>query len=265
MNDRFLTVSEAAKLLGISASTLRRMEQDGVVKGYGLKVIYTPGGQRRYMMNEVQYVYAQQGFSGRLGSGTRPAVLVRDLTQAFTDPNSKLSIELKGQIEAVAQLVRTANEMRVPVVFTKTIYDPECRFSQLWGRKFPYLQVLEPGGAWGEIHEELSRLRYDLVHETAYVNDFHHSPVEELLRREGTDTVILAGATTSGSIRATAVEAFQKEFHVMIPEEAVGDRSDAIQNFTLLDLNARYADVVSMSETLTYLKSCSDRPADTEE
>ena len=254
MNKKYLTVSEAAKLLGISASTLRRMEQDGVVKGYGLRVIYTPGGQRRYIVDEVEYVYSQQGFSGRLGFGKKPALLIRDMTRAFTDPNSRLAIELKGQIEAVGRLAETANLLGIPVFFTKTVFDPNNRFSVLWGRKFPSLKVLDPGGSWGEIHKTLAGYVYSMVYETPYVTDFFNSPMEATLRQHQVDTVILAGATTSGSIRATAVEAFQRGFHVIIPEEAVGDRSEAIQHFTLLDLNARYADVVHLSETLEYMR-----------
>jgi hypothetical protein len=67
--------------------------KDGIVEGYGLKVIYTPGGQRRYMLDEIQQLYMQHGFSGQIGFGKRPAILIRDLTLAFTDPNSKLTID----------------------------------------------------------------------------------------------------------------------------------------------------------------------------
>ncbi|GEN33570.1 MerR family DNA-binding transcriptional regulator [Aneurinibacillus danicus] len=93
MYDKLLNISDASKLLGISPSTLRRLEKDGIVEGYGLKVIYTHGGQRRYMLDEIQQLYMQHGFSGQIGFGKRPAILIRDLTLAFTDPNSKLTID----------------------------------------------------------------------------------------------------------------------------------------------------------------------------
>lgn len=249
-----LNISEAAKLLGISPSTLRRMESNGTVDRYGLKVIYTPGGQRRYMLDEIQQLYTQQGFSGKLGFGKKPILLIRDLTIAFTDTNSKLSIQLDGQIESVKKLVQTAISKSIPVIFTKTIYDSSNQFSQLWGQKFPSLQVLDRNSTWVKIHPDLDGFTFDMVNATVYINDFHSSTLEEFLNLRQIDTVILAGTTTSGSIRATAVEALQRGFRVIIPKEAVGDRSDTIQSSTLLDLNARYADVIQVEEVLKYLK-----------
>ncbi|MFM1653332.1 isochorismatase family protein [Brevibacillus sp. B_LB10_24] len=247
---KLLNISEAAKLLGISASTLRRLEHDGVVEGYGLSVIYTPGGQRRYILDEIQHLYSQQGFSGQIGFGGKPAVLVRDMTLAFTDPNSKLSIQLNGQIEAVTQLVKTALANHFPVVFSKTIYDSADKFSQLWGQKFPSIQLLDRNTAWVKIHPTLDEFTYDMVNATTYINDFYCSPLDEFLQQREIDTVILAGTTTSGSIRANAVEALQRGYRVIIPEEAVGDRSESIQRATLLDLHARYADVMTLEKVL---------------
>ena len=250
---KLLNISEAAKLLGVSASTLRRLEHDGVVEGYGLTVIYTPGGQRRYILDEIQHLYSQQGFSGLIGFGSKPAVLVRDLTLAFTDLNSKLAIQQSGQIEAAKQLIKTAFANHCPVVFTKTIYDAAEKFSYLWGQKFPYIQLLDRNTAWVKIHPELDDFTYDMIHATVYINDFFSSPLEEFLKQREIDTVILAGTTTSGSIRATAVESLQRGYRVIIPEEAVGDRSESIQRSTLLDLNARYADVVKLEKVIQYL------------
>ncbi|KEF36100.1 nicotinamidase-like amidase [Schinkia azotoformans MEV2011] len=250
-----LNISEAAKLLGISPSTLRRMESDGIVEKYGLKVIYTPGGQRRYMFDEIQQLYTQQGFSGQLGFGQYPVLLIRDFTLAFTDPNSKLTIQLNGQIEATKQMLETAVAKGVPVIFTKTIYDPTQAFSLLWGQKFSSLQVLDRNGVWVKIHPDLAEFTYDMVNATVYINDFFRSPLEEFLNQRGIDTIILAGTTTSGSIRATAVEALQRGYHVIIPKEAVGDRSESLHSSTLLDLNARYADVLKLEEVLKYLKT----------
>jgi len=248
--NKLLTISEAAKILGVSPSTLRRMERDGVVEGYGLKVIYTPGGQRRYMLDEIQHLFSQQGFSGQIGFGRRPALLIRDLTKAFTDANSRLSIELTGQIDATAALVKTAQRLGIPVIFSRTVFDPDHYFSQLWGKKFSSLQALLENSEWVQIHPDLQGFTYDLVNSTVFITDFYQSPVHDFLKARGIDTVILAGATTSGSIRATTIDAMQRGYHVVIPEEAVGDRNQALQNNTLLDLNARYADVLSLDQTL---------------
>jgi maleamate amidohydrolase len=253
MYDKLLNISDASKLLGISASTLRRLEKDGIVDGYGLKVIYTPGGQRRYILDEIQQLYARQGFSGQIGFGKRPAVLLRDLTLAFTDPNSKLTIELNGQIEAARQLAEAALLHHIPLVFTKTTYDPSNPISQLWGKKFPSLQVLDKDSDWLKIHPELNELAFDFIYDTVYITDlYNNATLNNFLNHKQIDTLILAGATTSGSIRATTIEALQRGYNVVIPKEAVGDRTETIQTTTLLDLNARYADVVSLEQVLKY-------------
>ncbi|WP_252319903.1 MULTISPECIES: helix-turn-helix domain-containing protein [Symbiopectobacterium] len=93
MYDKLLTVSDAAKMLGISASTLRRLEDNGEVKTYGLKVVYTPGGQRRYLADEIQRVFSQTGFAHKIGFGSKAAILVRDVTYAYMDFDSTLAID----------------------------------------------------------------------------------------------------------------------------------------------------------------------------
>lgn len=245
MYSKLLSIADAAKLLGVSASTLRRLERNGVVEGYGLKVIYTPGGQRRYILDEIQELFTRTGFSGKVGFGKKAALLIRDLTIGFTDSNSKLSIEHNKQIETTKYIAEVAMNNGIPIVFSRTIYDPTYQASFLWGEKFPSLQVLKKNSTWIDIHPELADIHFDLENSTIYITDFYRSSVDEFLKSKNIDTIILAGATTSGSIRATAVEGVQRGYHVIIPEEAVGDRTEALQRTTLLDLNARYADVVN--------------------
>jgi maleamate amidohydrolase len=257
MYENLLNISEAAKLLGISASTLRRLEKNGSVEGYGLKVLYTPGGQRRYMLDEVQRLYSNQGFSGQIGFGKKAALLIRDLTIAFTDPQSQLSIEIEEEVSAAKQLIEEALLNNIPIIFSMTIYDSSNEMSRLWSQKFPSLQILDRQSTWVHIHPKLVDYPYDLIDPTVYITSLYNSPVEDFLKERQIDTLILAGATTGGSIRATAVEAIQKGYKVIIPKEAVGDRNQTIQNLTLLDLNARYADVMSLDTVLKSMRAIS--------
>jgi maleamate amidohydrolase len=250
--ERLLNISQAAKLLGVSSSTLRRLEKNGVVEGYGLKVIYTPGGQRRYLLDEVQELYTKEGFSGQLGFGSRPALLIRDMVTAFTDPNSRLAIELANQIESCKELISTCQSRNIPVIFSRTIYDPDNESSVLWGRKFPSLCVLNDE-KWTEIHAELASYSYSMVINNPYITDFFRTGVEQFFTQHGVDTLILAGATTSGSIRANAVDAIQRGLRVIIPKEAVGDRNQSLQATALVDLNARYGDVMDTSRVMQHL------------
>jgi maleamate amidohydrolase len=259
MYENLLNISEAAKLLGVSASTLRRLEKDGSVDGYGLKVLYTPGGQRRYMLDEVQRLYSNQGFSGQIGFGKKSALLIRDLTIAFTDPQSQLSIEIKEELTATKQLIEEALLHNIPIIFSMTIYDSTNEISRLWSQKFPSLQILDRQSSWVNIHPNLMDYSYDMINPTVYVTSLYNSPVEALLKERQIDTLILAGTTTGGSIRATAVEALQKGYRVIVPKEAVGDRNPTIHNLTLLDLNARYADVMSLDSVLKNMKPLTEK------
>lgn len=254
--DKLLTISEAAKILGVSTSTLRRLEKEnGVVEGYGLKVIYTPGGQRRYLLDEIQQLYTNQGFSGKIGFGEKSALLIRDFTAAFFEPHSLFSVQVEDQVPMVKKLIEAAKESKIPVVFSKTIYKPEVKSSKLWCKKFPSLEILKEGSPWVSSLPEIEEYEFDLVNQTPYITDFHKSPVTDFLKEREIDTLILAGVTTSGSIRATAVEGLQRGYKVIIAKEAVGDRNNSLHTSTLFDLNARYADVVSVNEIITYYNS----------
>lgn len=254
MYGSLLNISAAANLLGVSPSTLRRMEKNGAIEEYGLKVIYTPGGQRRYVLDEIQQLYSNQGFSGQLGFGNKPALCIRDLTIAFTKQHSQLSIKIENQISATQQLIEEAQANEIPIIFTRTIYKADHKVSKLWCEKFPSLQILDPSSTWVDVHPQLKGYSYSMMNDTVFITDIHHERVGNFLREREIDTIILAGATTSGSIRATAVDALQSGYRVIIPKEAVGDRNETLQRSTLLDLNARYADVISLDKTLKNMK-----------
>src|SRR5699024_11939248 len=107
-----------AKILGISTSTLRRLEKDnGVVEGYGLKVIYTPGGQRRYIFDEIQQLYTNQGFSGKIGFGEKAALIIRDFTVAFFEPHSLFSIQVKDEISKTKIIIDSAVQNNINIIF----------------------------------------------------------------------------------------------------------------------------------------------------
>lgn len=256
MYDRLLGITEAARQLGISPSTMRRLEESGKLSSHGLQVIYTPGGQRRYLFNQTAHLYDREGFSDALGFGSRPVLLIRDMTMGFCEPGSPWAMEMEAQVESIQALIQVMKEKGFPVIFTYTQYDPNHSFSRLWQKKFHLIERLIPGSKWVEPHPELSKYTYDLMYGTYYISDFHGGVLSSWLDARGIDTVILAGATTAGSIRANAVDAFQTERRVIVPREAVGDRTRLLHSVTLIDLNGRYADVLSLAQTLTSIAQC---------
>lgn len=252
-DNKLATISEVSKLLGLSPSTLRRMEVEGELTRYGLTVIYTPGGQRRYLFNPTRHLYSQQGFSAPLAFGQRPALLIRDLTIGFCTAESQLCVQLDDQLNAARTLIETFAAQGHPVIFSRTVYDPAHAFSALWGEKFPAMRILEAESHWIRKHEALANYAYDLELSTHYVSDLKASKLEAFLDRNRIDTVVLAGVTTSGSIRTNAIDLFQSGRRTVIPSEAVADRTRPLQDFTLLDLNSRYAEVTTLSRTLAEL------------
>ncbi|MEC5318063.1 isochorismatase family protein [Brenneria populi subsp. brevivirga] len=261
MYDKLLTVSDAAKMLGISASTLRRLEENGEVKTYGLKVVYTPGGQRRYLADEIQRIYSQTGFASRIGFGAKAAVLIRDVTYAFMDSGSTLAINTSFDKTALRRLLELAGRYRLPTVFSRTIYREEHPFSRLWGKKFSSITALTEDAYLNQTDAALEDFAFDRLQSTCYISDLHGHDLAAWLKRQGVDTLILGGVTASGSLRATAIEAFQEGFHVVLPREIAGDRSQSVLDFTLLDLNARYADVLSIDDVFGWL---AEQPATAE-
>ncbi|MCL2897542.1 isochorismatase family protein [Brenneria tiliae] len=253
MYDKLLTVSDAAKMLGISASTLRRLEENGEVKTYGLKVVYTPGGQRRYLADEIQRIYSQTGFASKIGFGSKAAVLIRDVTYAFMDSGSTLAINTSFNKTALCRLLELARQRQSPTVFTRTIYRQDHHFSRMWGKKFSSITVLAEDAYLNRIDAALESVAFDRMQSTCYISDLHGHDLTMWLKQQGVDTLILGGVTASGSLRATAIEAFQAGFHVVLPREITGDRSQSVLDFTLLDLNARYADVLGIDEVLGWL------------
>lgn len=251
--DKLVTISEAAKVLGVSTSTLRRLEtENGIVEGYGLKVIYTPGGQRRYIFDEIQQLYTNQGFSGKIGFGEKPALLIRDFTNAFFEPHSTFSIQINDQVNMTNELIAMAAKINMPVIFSKTIYDPDIKSSRLWCTKFPSLEILKKDSYWTTTLPELNKFDFDLISHTPYITSLYKSSVTSYLNERKIDTLILAGVTTSGSIRATAVEGLQQGYKVIIAKEAVGDRNKSLNASSLIDMNARYTDVMSVKEIISH-------------
>jgi nicotinamidase-related amidase len=196
-------------------------------------------------------VYARAALGQSLDLGTRPAVLVIDLSCGFTDPECRLGADLTPQIEATRRLLDAARERRVPVVFTTIGFDPSD--SSLWLQKAPALRDLELGGRWVEIDPRLDRRDDEPVVLKKGASGFFGTNLASVLIAKRVDSVILCGATTSGCVRATAIDLLQYGWPAIVPVECVGDRAQAPHEANLFDIQAKYADVVTLESALEYL------------
>ena len=200
--------------------------------------------------------FKARGFGIKIGFGERPALIVIDMLQGFTDPNMPLGASLDAEIEAQQPLLEVAHQRNIPVIFSTVIYnDADYRDAGLWAIKMKGTLSLKAGTPAVEIDPRLDMRSSDSLLVKKYASCFFGTDLVPRLNSQRVDTLIITGCTTAGCVRATAVDAVQNGFRPMVVREAVGDRSKAAHEQSLFDLNAKYADVVSLDETLQYLRT----------
>jgi nicotinamidase-related amidase len=190
-------------------------------------------------------------FGGEAGFGERPAVVVVDLCLGFTDPASPLACDLDDVLDTTRELLDAARG-RCPVLFTTVSYDEVARAAaHVFLRKVPALGILEPGSRWVGIDERLGRRDSEPVIAKAFASAFFGVPLAAMLADR--DTLIVCGASTSGCVRATVVDAMQHGLSPIIPRECVGDRSPRAHEQALSDMGGRYGDVVDVSAAIAHM------------
>jgi nicotinamidase-related amidase len=133
--------------------------------------------------------------------------------------------------------------------------DPDLKDAGIWGIKMKGAATLKAGTPAVEIDPRLDMRPTDSLLVKKYASCFFGTDLVPRLTSQRVDTLIITGCTTSGCVRATAVDALQNGFRPIVVREAVGDRSKAAHDQSLFDLNAKYADVVSLDETLQYMRT----------
>ena len=193
-------------------------------------------------------------FSGRVGWGATPAVLVIDLVRAYTDPAGPFGLPDPGAaVAATRALVDAARAHGHPVVWTVVRYSADLRDGGLFVRKVPALSCFVEGapGGWGDLTLEPEDGEVVVVKQ--YASAFFGTSLASTLRAAGVDTVVVAGVSTSGCVRATAMDALNSGFRPQVVRNACADRTPALHENNLADLDAKYADVVDLAEALAHL------------
>lgn len=205
---------------------------------------------------------AGAGFQGRLGPGSSPAVVVVDICRAYLDPDSPLS-DTSGRFErardSAARVVDAAREAGVPVLFTQVVLQPGLADAGYFAVKVPSLKVFEVGNPLADFPRAPAPGPGELVVAKQYASGFFGTTLASTLRAMGVDTTYVLGFSTSGCVRATALDALQHGFRPQVVAEASGDRDAATHDQNLFDLNAKYADVVSEAEVLARFAALIDK------
>jgi maleamate amidohydrolase len=205
--------------------------------------------------DQARQVYERARLGGSVTLGERPAVLVVDFSCGFTDPECALGADMTDEVEATRRILDVARAKGLAVVFTSIGFEPSLKDGGLWLQKAPALGDLQLGGRWVEIDPRLEPRGDETVVLKKGASAFFGTNLAAILISQGVDTVILCGATTSGCVRATAVDLLQHGFPTLVPRECVGDRAQAPHEANLFDIQAKYADVVSLEDALGYLES----------
>lgn len=200
--------------------------------------------------------YAKGNMGKRVGFGARPAILVVDMTRAFTEDRFPLGCSAAGApcARAIRRLLDAARSLGLPVVYTR--YDAFAADAE-WGRWLDKGTGAEPdslmrGPEAHEIADLLKPQPRDLVVTKTKPSAFFGTPLASMLTYLGVDTVVVAGMVTSGCVRATVIDAFSHNYRVIVPIECVADRSETSHQVNLFDIDMKYGDVVPLSDVLAH-------------
>jgi maleamate amidohydrolase len=199
--------------------------------------------------------YDRAGFGRPVERGSRPVVVVVDFSYGFTDPQYPTGADMSGPVLATARLLEVARTGGVPVVFTTIAYDPGQLRSLAWLKKATGMAALELGSRLVEIDQRLAPLTDEHLVVKTGASAFFGTALASYLASVRADTVIVAGATTSGCVRATVVDAVQYGYPTLVPRDCVADRAPAPHEASLFDINEKYGDVVDLDDVLAYLQA----------
>lgn len=196
---------------------------------------------------ELRDWYRERGFGGRVGFGQRPALLVIDLARGWLDPSATLGSEQAEMLDSVMSILETARETEIPIIFTTmgglTREADEVHFLKLPEATLdvinPELMKLDPALERREDELLLVKPRQSAFFATSLLN--------QLIGLRA-DTVVVIGVSTSGCVRSTCEDAFNHNFHVIVPKEAVGDRCESAHEAALFDIDNRFGDVMTADE-----------------
>lgn len=197
--------------------------------------------------------YRRAGFNRRLGFGERSAVLIVDMCQAYFSEGSPLKLESREPIDGCQALVEAARAKDIPVLWSRVEFTDGGADGGVFYRKVGALASFDRGNPLGDWLPELTPAPGDVVITKQGASAFFNTELAAVLRRDGIDTVIVGGVSTSGCVRASALDACQHNFVPIVVPEACGDRDGRIHDVSLFDLDAKYADVVPLAEVLNHL------------
>lgn len=189
-----------------------------------------------------------------LGLGKRPALVLVDVIKGFTDPACPLGSNSDSVVDACKTLLGLFRRRNLPVFFTTVVYHDESQ-ARVFRQRVPALNVLEPETEWVKVDPRIAPLGDETVIEKQWASGFFNTDLAHRLAVAGADSIVMGGLTTSGCVRATAVDGLQHDYRVVVVREATGDRNATAHESNLYDLHAKYVDVLGLESMSVLLGS----------
>ena len=201
--------------------------------------------------------YARAGYHARQNWGKRPALMLIDFAMAYFDEAAPLfgGPNCLSALDHAVRLAPAAREAGVPVIFTEVKYQPGGADGGAFYAKVPALSCFDAGTDTQKLAPGLSVEVNDILVTKQYPSAFFGTSLEATLRWLNIDTLMLAGVTTSGCVRATCIDSISHGFITLVIEDAVGDRAEEPHRANLFDMSAKYADLLSTDEAIQYMQN----------
>ena len=204
-------------------------------------------------------IYKTQNFGNRVGFGRRAALLIVDFTVGFNDPKLFGGGNIDAAIKRTVGLLQFFREQKLPVAFTRVVYADDGSDAGVFAMKAPSLRMLTETHPAGQVVPELPPQAGEYLVRKTQASAFFGTGLAPWLVKQGADTVVVTGCTTSGCVRASVVDAMQNNFRPIGAHDCVGDRALGPHEANLFDMGQKYADLMDRDEIIQELSSSSQQ------
>jgi len=211
---------------------------------------------KEQLMND-DSIFKRQKFGQRMGFGQRPGLLIVDFTVGFNDPNAFGGGNIDAAVKRTVSLLAVGRKLGLPIAHTRIVYADDGSDVGVHDLKVPRLQKLIETSPLGQFVPEVAPVKGEIVIRKRLPSAFFESGLSGIFHARGVDTLVIAGCTTSGCVRASALDAMCHGFRPIVVEDCVGDRALGPHEASLFDLDQKYADVIPLVEVVPVLEALS--------
>ena len=198
-------------------------------------------------------VYRKQQFGQKTGFGKRPALLVVDFVNGFHDPEILGGGNIAGAVLATVPLLDFFRERRLPVIFTRIVYAEDGSDASLWCEKVPRLVSLTEHADASQVVDALAPRPGELIIRKTQASAFFGTHLGACLTAKGIESLVFAGCTTSGCVRASVIDAMSLNYRTVVATDCVGDRALGPHQANLFDMGQKYSDLLTGKEVMREL------------